>query len=120
SAPQGNRSGMGSPLQVVPGNMIGELSIFLDKPLPLVYRCGSRCRFAALPRDSVVQLLDMQPRTCCLRILHIVTAKLAPWLHRVDAALDWIRIEGGRSLYHKGDPMRGFFVVLSGRLLVLE
>eukprot|EP00931_Biecheleriopsis_adriatica_P100911 TRINITY_DN76148_c0_g1_i1.p1 TRINITY_DN76148_c0_g1~~TRINITY_DN76148_c0_g1_i1.p1 ORF type:complete len:789 (-),score=132.06 TRINITY_DN76148_c0_g1_i1:111-2384(-) len=62
----------------------------------------------------------MQPRNCCLRILHVVTAKMAAWLHRVDASLDWIRLEAGRSLYRKGDTMRGFYVVLSGRLLVLE
>lgn len=110
-----------TPLQFSPGIMIGEMPVFLDKPLvSIVYRCKSRCRFAALPREALHQLLDLQPRVVSLRILQSMTDKMAGWIHRVDAALDWIRIEGGRSLYHKGDPQKGFFVVLSGRLLVLE
>eukprot|EP00927_Polykrikos_kofoidii_P049190 TRINITY_DN43299_c0_g1_i1.p1 TRINITY_DN43299_c0_g1~~TRINITY_DN43299_c0_g1_i1.p1 ORF type:complete len:1238 (-),score=181.85 TRINITY_DN43299_c0_g1_i1:336-3956(-) len=102
------------------GSLVGELSIFTDRPDPLVYRCGSPCRFAALPRGSVHRLLQLVPRAFCLRILQSVTDKSPEWLQRVDAAMDWIHVESGRSLYKKGDPMNGFFVVLSGRLLELE
>eukprot|EP00928_Gymnodinium_smaydae_P005604 TRINITY_DN11903_c0_g1_i1.p1 TRINITY_DN11903_c0_g1~~TRINITY_DN11903_c0_g1_i1.p1 ORF type:complete len:1293 (-),score=172.05 TRINITY_DN11903_c0_g1_i1:373-4110(-) len=107
-------------ISVPVGGMVSLLSVFVDKALPLVYRCKSRCRFAALPRESAQQLLGLCPKVCCLRILQILTGQLADWLHRVDAALSWIRIEGGRSLYRKGDSMKGFFVVLSGKLIVLD
>eukprot|EP00928_Gymnodinium_smaydae_P039906 TRINITY_DN27160_c0_g5_i1.p1 TRINITY_DN27160_c0_g5~~TRINITY_DN27160_c0_g5_i1.p1 ORF type:complete len:1313 (-),score=181.21 TRINITY_DN27160_c0_g5_i1:67-4005(-) len=107
-------------IRVPCGHAVGELSLLVDGPTPVTYRCATRCRFAVLPRDAVVKLLDSRPRLMCLRMLHLVAARCATWLHRVDAALDWSAVEGGRSLYRKGDKMIGFFVVLSGRLYELE
>lgn len=105
---------------VVPvGHALGELSLLIDGPASVVYRCVTRSRFAALPREAVGKLLELQPRLYCLRLLHLAAARCAPWLHRVDAALDWLHVEGGRCLFREGDPMLGFFVVLSGRLLAL-
>jgi len=109
-----------APQMLSPGGMIGELSFFIGRPSPLIYRCVSKCRFAALPRDSMSRLLDLQPRQCCLRLMRFVADKSATWLHRVDAALDWIYLQGGRRLFQCGDPMQGFYVVLSGRLVLLE
>lgn len=106
--------------KLAPGAVIGELSLLVDRTLPLVYRCGTHCRFAALPRDSLQSLFLLQPRTCCLRILQTAACRIPAWLRRSDVLLNWIHIKGGRTLYRKGDPMQGFFVVLSGRVLVLE
>ena len=66
------------------------------------------------------RLLELCPRAWCLKLLHQLASNTASWLHRVDAALDWLPVEGGESLYRKGDTMVGFFVVLSGRLVALE
>lgn len=106
--------------RIPPGDVIGELSVFTDRPSPTVYTASTRCRFAALSRDSMHKLLELRPRLCCLKIIQRIATQSASWLHRVDAALDWIHLEGGRCLYRRGDPMRGFYVVLSGRLMALE
>eukprot|EP00929_Paragymnodinium_shiwhaense_P108237 TRINITY_DN74564_c0_g1_i1.p1 TRINITY_DN74564_c0_g1~~TRINITY_DN74564_c0_g1_i1.p1 ORF type:complete len:1373 (+),score=275.83 TRINITY_DN74564_c0_g1_i1:161-4279(+) len=102
------------------GHIVGELSVLVDGPSPVVHFCRTKCRFAVLPRDAVLKVLALQPQRCCLRLLHLASARCATWLHRVDAALDWLPVEGGRCLFRKGDRMVGFFVVLSGRLLSLE
>lgn len=112
----GQRDGMPLPI----GCIIGELSILVARALPLNYRCRTRCRFAALPREAVQHLLELCPRDCCLRILQITACKTPMWLHRVDACLDWVHVKGGHTLFRQGDPSRGFFVVLSGRLVRLE
>jgi len=107
-------------MTLVPGQALGAFSALVDKPAPIIYRCRSRCRFAALPREASQKLFHLCPRAWCLKLLHSVAAHTASWLHRIDAGLEWLHVEGGRSLYHKGDPMHGFFVVLCGRLLTLE
>jgi len=108
------------PHRVNIGEAIGEVSVLIDRPAPIAYQCATRCRFAALPRETAQQLLELCPRTWCLKLLHLLAARTASWLHRVDAALDWLPVEGGQCLYREGDPNAGFFVVLSGRLLALE
>lgn len=102
------------------GEALGELSVLIDRPSPVIYKCVSRCRFAVLPREAAQNLLELCPKVWCLKLLHLAAARTAIWLHRVDACLDWLAVEGGRCLYRKGDPMLGFFVVLSGRLIALE
>eukprot|EP00434_Breviolum_minutum_P041034 symbB.v1.2.036495.t2/scaffold5169.1/size30165/1 len=82
--------------RISPGNIIGELSILTDKASYIHYRCISKCVFAALSRRT------------------------ASWLHRVDACLDFLTVEGSSCLYRQGDQMSGFFMVLSGRLVALE
>eukprot|EP00439_Symbiodinium_sp_Y106_P039692 s2058_g4.t2 len=112
----------GEPLKgmVSPGDAIGELSILTDKPSPIQYRCQSTCTFAALPREACQRLLARFPRSFTLTLLHLIVGRTATWLHRVDACLEWLAVEGSRCLYRQGDPMCGFFIVLSGRLVALE
>ena len=105
---------------VSPGDAIGELSILTDKPSPIHYRCQSKCTFAALPREACQRLLARCPRSFTLTLLHLIVGRTATWLHRVDACLEWLAVEGSRCLYRQGDPMCGFFIVLSGRLVALE
>lgn len=38
--------------------------------------------------------------------------RTASWLHRVDACLDWLTVEGGSCLYRQGEELSGFFTVL--------
>eukprot|EP00930_Biecheleria_cincta_P043006 TRINITY_DN29584_c0_g1_i1.p1 TRINITY_DN29584_c0_g1~~TRINITY_DN29584_c0_g1_i1.p1 ORF type:complete len:737 (-),score=94.64 TRINITY_DN29584_c0_g1_i1:1191-3134(-) len=107
-------------LTITPGTAVGCLSILVDRPEPVNYKCLSACRFAALPKTAAQRLLDLCPKSWTLKLLHMTSAFTASWLHRVDACLDWLPVEGGRCLYRKGDAMLGFFVVLSGRLVALE
>ena len=44
----------------------------------------------------------------------ILQGRTASWLHRVDACLDWLSVEGGSCLFRAGDEMCGFFMVLRG------
>eukprot|EP00913_Durusdinium_trenchii_P011669 g10958.t1 len=109
----------------IPGDIIqlpppGELSILTDKPSLVHYRCISRCTFAALSREVCTRLLEDCPRDFTLTLLHLIVGRTATWLHRVDACLDWLTVEGSSCLYRQGDEMSGFFMVLSGRLVALE
>ncbi|CAJ1410489.1 unnamed protein product [Effrenium voratum] len=102
------------------GDALGELSILTDKPSPVHYRCVSRCKFAALSREVCMRLLEQCPRAFTLTLLHLIVGRTASWLHRVDACLDWLSVEGGSCLFRAGDEMCGFFMVLSGRLVALD
>lgn len=106
--------------RISPGNVIGELSILTDKASYIYYRCISKCVFAALSREVCIRLLEECPRTFTLTLLHLIVGRTASWLHRVDACLDWLTVEGSSCLYRQGDEMSGFFMVLSGRLVALE
>ncbi|CAK9099693.1 unnamed protein product [Durusdinium trenchii] len=112
--------GDSSSARVSPGDAIGELSILTDKPSLVHYRCISRCTFAALSREVCTRLLEDCPRDFTLTLLHLIVGRTATWLHRVDACLDWLTVEGSSCLYRQGDEMSGFFMVLSGRLVALE
>lgn len=49
----------------------------------------------------------MVPLACPAR-----SGRTASWLHRVDACLDFLTVEGSSCLYRQGDQMSGFFMVL--------
>merc|ERR1719334_2577559 len=49
--------GLGETAPLIPcGQAVGELSLLVDGPTLVQYRCQSRCRFLALPREEVMKL----------------------------------------------------------------
>ena len=72
------------------------------------------CKLHPLSTTSVeaMGLQSNHRRTTGFRTSPACSGRTASWLHRVDACLDWLTVEGSSCLYRQGDEMSGFFMVL--------
>lgn len=72
-----------------------------------------------LPRVSLERIVDRYPivlLTMAKRLTHI----LPPLILHIDFALEWISVNAGEILFHKGDESEAIYIVLNGRLRLVE
>eukprot|EP00927_Polykrikos_kofoidii_P067903 TRINITY_DN63325_c0_g1_i1.p1 TRINITY_DN63325_c0_g1~~TRINITY_DN63325_c0_g1_i1.p1 ORF type:complete len:1207 (-),score=166.47 TRINITY_DN63325_c0_g1_i1:115-3735(-) len=106
-------------LRIRAGDLIGATSVLTKFGGRVTYRAVDSCRFSCLGREQFEKFLELRPRAS-LGILRQLVSRVGSWLHRVDAAVEWVHLKGGDYLYKADDPQRGFFMVLSGHLLCVE
>ncbi|KAK0388598.1 hypothetical protein NLU13_4841 [Sarocladium strictum] len=72
-----------------------------------------------LPRTSLERIVDRYPivlLTMAKRLTHILPRLL---LH-IDFALEWVQVNAGQVLFHKNDESDAIYIVLNGRLRLVE
>lgn len=72
-----------------------------------------------LPRASLERIVDRYPivlLTMAKRLTHILPRLI---LH-IDFALEWVQVNAGQVIYHNGDESEAIYVVLNGRLRLVE
>ncbi|CCE61726.1 hypothetical protein TPHA_0B00540 [Tetrapisispora phaffii CBS 4417] len=51
-----------------------------------------------------------------LRLAEILTTLISPRMLKLDHALEWIHLSASETLFNKGDPANGIYVILNGRV----
>ena len=90
---------------------LAEIAAFRCLPSHLIFLGCAKCTLYPL---QVEKLWDFHQITDRLQSIHRAarSGRTASWLHRVDACMDWLTVEGSSCLYRQGDEMSGFFMVL--------
>ena len=72
-----------------------------------------------LPRLSIERIVDRYPivlLTMAKRLTHLLPRLI---LH-IDFALEWLQVDAGQVIFHKGDESEAIYLVLNGRLRLVE
>lgn len=147
SAPQGLNSDSGSPSDWVPGPKFTQnrrshsrrkaertrRSVALVKPGGLAGYIGSVSSYRSfidvvaktdvyvgfLPRASLERIVDKYPivlLTMAKRLTHVLPRLI---LH-IDFALEWVQVNAGQVIFHRGDESEAIYILLNGRLRLVE
>ncbi|OQR78858.1 neuropathy target esterase sws-like, partial [Tropilaelaps mercedesae] len=88
----------------------------LTSEIPFVTRVArNRVRVASVPSSTIYSLLAHHPDA----VLHLAAnliERLSPFVRQIDFAMDWIQVDGGRTVYRQNDVSDAMHIVLSGRL----
>ncbi len=118
--------------EIGPGDVTGEVSLFIGGERTATVRALEACRLACLSRDGFASLLEKHPETSG-RISQLVLERLrlshlTPQLTRIfgplelemlpelQAELEWLTLKSGENLFRQGDPADAAYIVVSGRL----
>ncbi len=108
-------------------------SVGLIKPGGLAGYIGTVCSYRSfvdvvaktdvyvgfLPRASLEKIVDRHPivqLTMAKRLTHILPRQI---LH-IDFALEWLQVNAGQVIFHKGEESEAIYIVLNGRLRLVE
>ncbi|RDA95174.1 hypothetical protein CP533_1895 [Ophiocordyceps camponoti-saundersi (nom. inval.)] len=115
------------------GEAAGRRSVALVKPGGLAGYMGSISSYRSfidvvaktdvyvgfLPRASLERIVDRYPivlLTMAKRLTHILPRLI---LH-IDFALEWVQVNAGQVIYHGGDESDAIYIVLNGRLRLVD
>ncbi len=118
--------------EVGPGDIVGEVSLFIGGERSATVHARSDCRLATLSRGGFDRLLEKHPATSRL-VSRLVSERLrrshvAPHLNRIfgplglemlqqlEAEIEWLTLKAGQSLFRQGDLADATYIVESGRL----
>ncbi len=118
--------------EIGPGDVTGEVSLFIGGKRTATVRALTACRLACLSRDGFASLLAKHPETSrrvsVLVLKRLRLSHLAPHLTRtfgpldletlreLEAEIEWLTLRSGQDLFHQGDPADAAYIVASGRL----
>lgn len=72
-----------------------------------------------LPRASLERIVDRYP-IVLLTMAKRLTNLLPRLILHIDFALEWLQVDAGQVMYHKGDESDAIYLVLNGRLRLVE
>ncbi|PHH64605.1 hypothetical protein CDD81_4216 [Ophiocordyceps australis] len=72
-----------------------------------------------LPRASLERIVDRYP-TVLLTMAKRLTSILPRLILHIDFALEWVQVNAGQVIYHDGDESDAIYIVLNGRLRLVE
>ncbi|RXG44676.1 hypothetical protein VDGE_10436 [Verticillium dahliae] len=72
-----------------------------------------------LPRASLERIVDRYP-IILLTMAKRLTSLLPRLLLHIDFALDWDQVSAGQVIFHNGDESEAIYIVLNGRLRLVE
>ncbi|MCP3962964.1 MAG: cyclic nucleotide-binding domain-containing protein [bacterium] len=118
--------------EVGPGEVTGEVSLFIGGKRTATVRALTACHLASLSRDGFTNLLEKYPETS-RRVSELVLSRLrlshlAPQLYRIfgpldlevlrelEAEIEWLTLKSGQDLFRQGEPADAAYIVVSGRL----
>lgn len=72
-----------------------------------------------LPRSSLERITDKYP-IILLTMAKRLTSILPRLILHIDFALEWVQVNAGQVIFHNGDESEAIYVVLNGRLRLVE
>ncbi|KAB5532628.1 lysophospholipase NTE1 [Coniochaeta sp. 2T2.1] len=72
-----------------------------------------------LPRASIERIVDRYP-TVLLTMAKRLTNLIPRLILHIDFALEWLQVNSGQVLFHGGDESEAIYIVLNGRLRLVE
>lgn len=72
-----------------------------------------------LPRASLERIIDRYP-IILLTMAKRLTSILPRLILHIDFALEWVQVNAGQVIFHNGDESEAIYVVLNGRLRLVE
>ncbi|OAA68834.1 Patatin-like serine hydrolase [Cordyceps fumosorosea ARSEF 2679] len=72
-----------------------------------------------LPRSSLERIIDKYP-IILLTMAKRLTSILPRLILHIDFALEWVQVNAGQVIFHNGDESEAIYVVLNGRLRLVE
>ena len=72
-----------------------------------------------LPRASLERIVDRYP-IVLLTMAKRLTSLLPRLISLIDFALEWVQVNAGQVIYHDGDESDAIYIVLNGRLRLVE
>ncbi|KAJ3489507.1 hypothetical protein NLG97_g5982 [Lecanicillium saksenae] len=72
-----------------------------------------------LPRVSLERIIDKYP-IILLTMAKRLTSILPRLILHIDFALEWVQVNAGQVIFHNGDESEAIYVVLNGRLRLVE
>lgn len=72
-----------------------------------------------LPRASLERIIDKYP-IILLTMAKRLTSILPRLILHIDFALEWVQVNAGQVIFHNGDESEAIYVVLNGRLRLVE
>lgn len=103
------------------GDLMGQLSVLTDAFSPIFYACDQNSVLLRIHKSDISKLIGSKETTLpvCYKLVESLAERANVALHRVEASIDWSMRKGGSVVYKEGDSSRrGFYLVLSGRVLV--
>jgi CRP-like cAMP-binding protein len=108
--------------QLVPGDVVGEMSCFTDEVSFVTLRVGGDQKKSALilqlPKHTYLNLLDRHSNLLMQCIRKILTVDFSPLVHLFDWGIEWMHVQAGTLLAKKHQKCDRLHVILSGRLKV--
>jgi len=97
------------------GECVGQLALLTGEAN--FYTCAAKCSsvVALLPKQSFFSIVSTSPEMV-LSLAQSTIQRLSPLVRRIDFALDWVTIEGGRKVVPPVNQADTAYLILSGRL----
>jgi NTE family protein/lysophospholipid hydrolase len=120
--------------EVGPGGVVGELALVTGQPRNATVVALESTEAARLARTDFDRLSERHPealntfmrrvlprlrRTQLIHVLNALFGELdASALQDLEAALEWVEVAGGQTLFHQGDRSDDLYIVVNGRLRI--
>ena len=108
-----------SAVRIPIGAVIGGVSVVSELAPPWFFSSRSECILVCLPAVAVKNLIRFDPYVA-FSILRGWGRRLPAFLHRLDAALDWVHVPARHLLFRKGERCTSVYLVLGGRFRLLD
>ncbi|MGH6628192.1 MAG: cyclic nucleotide-binding domain-containing protein, partial [Burkholderiales bacterium] len=119
-----------------PGGVLGEIQLVLGGAWTTTIKAESTCLLYRLKRAVLDALSDrpdslLEPLVGLIRqrmgraqLAEVFPSFLGPLspreLHELEKKVQWVTVRRGEALFRQGDPVDGWYIVMSGRLKVLR
>ena len=101
--------------QVAPGTLVGVLSCITSERSLITVKCQEPCVIMSIQKDTFATLMSEYP-LAIVKCLKTVMSMVSPIVHLLNWNSDWIHVDGGDRIVHKGDQCDSLYIVLNGRL----
>eukprot|EP00794_Sanderia_malayensis_P015962 gene15962-17568_t len=99
----------------VPGEFVSSIALLTGEPSFFTIVAEQRSFVVIISKLDFYNLMMHHPRVV-IPVAFEIIKRLSSFVRNIDFALDWVMIDGGKSLYKQGDQADSIFIVLNGRL----
>jgi len=97
------------------GMLTGQLAVLTGEPSFFGVTAIIDSVIVQVTRQSFYVLMRHYP-SLVLNLAHTVMQTVSPFVRQIDFALDWVKIDAGKSLYKQGTKGDCMYIILHGRL----
>jgi len=97
------------------GMLTGQLAVLTGEPSFFGVAAQIDSVVAQLSRQSFYEIMKVRPQVV-LNTAHTVMQTVSPFVRQIDFALDWVKVEAGKSLYKQGSTGDCLYIILHGRM----
>ncbi|PNY26541.1 Lysophospholipase NTE1 [Tolypocladium capitatum] len=119
SEPQKRTGGRRSVALVKPGGLAGYIGSVSSYRSFIDVMAKTDVYVGFLPRASLERIVDRYP-IVLLTMAKRLTSILPRLILHIDFALEWVQVNAGQVIYHSGDESEAIYIVLNGRLRLVE